>query len=173
MNRKMKWAIAVAILFLFASFFVTSVYERPYRNALFEMRIDAPRLVWGNNHRTYRFVVLNSGTLISYSGIRIDSPTIHERFDLTMWPIVRRRSRISLNDEDFQNISRMASIIADGNVGQLRIMSMWQMELLLDGNIYRGGTEIYLIADELLRLSPLTNERFYIDSRFLEEFDRD
>jgi len=173
MNRKMKWAVAVAILFVVAGFFVTSVYEKPYRNALLEMRMDTSRLVWGNNYRAYRFVVLNNGRLISYSGLTIFPPFWQERF--AMWPIVRRRSRITLSDEDFQNISEMALRISEDYTMPLRVVNIWQMELLLDGNwnIYRGGTEFYQIADELLRLSPLTDERFWIGSCFIETFDRD
>ena len=173
MSRKAKWAIAAAMLFLFAGFFATLVYERPYRNALLEMRMDTSRLVWGNNYRAYRFVVLNNGRLVSYSGLTISPPFWQDRF--TMWPIVRKRSRITLNDEDFQNISEMALRISKDYAMPLRIMSMWQMELLLDGNwnIYRGGLEFYQIADELLRLSPLTSERFWIDPYVIEAFGRD
>jgi len=168
MSKKFKWAIVVALLFVAVVLLVVTSFQRQYRNVLLEMIIYPPEVVWGNSYRVYRFIVQNDGTLISYSGISVDNSSMVERFDILMWPVVRRRSRIQLSGEDFQNISEMVLILSENRATPLLITSLWQMTLLHDGITYYGGLEFYEIADELLRLSPLADHHPLIHPDFIE-----
>jgi len=169
MSKKSKRiAVVFAVLFVAISILIFTIFQRQYRNVLLEMIIYPSTLAWGNSYRVYRFVVQNDGTFISYSGISIGNSSLVERFDILMWPIVRRRSRITLSDEDFQNISEMASILLENQATPLQIMSQWQMTLSLDENIYHSGLEFYKIVDELIRLSSLTSHDPLITTELLE-----
>jgi len=173
MSKKSKRIIISVILLIVVVFFVATTFQRQYRNVLLEMIIHPSTDAWGGNARVYRLVVQNNGTLISYSGISIDNRNLIERFNILMWPVVRRRSRVRLSNEDFQNISEMVFILSENQAIPLRTMSQWRMILLHDENIYRSGLEFYIIVDELLRLSPLTNHHPLIHPDFLEELLRE
>jgi len=173
MSKKSKWIVISVILMAIVVFFATMAFPRQYRNVLLEMIVYPPMTGRGYNYRVYRFIVQNNGTLISYSGISIDNSHMVERFDIIMWPVVRRRSRIRLSDEDFQNISELIFILSENQETPLGILSQWQITLLHDENIYHGGLEFYKIADELLRLSPLTDYAPLIRPDFIEELLRE
>jgi len=175
MSKKKKWITVSVIFAIVAILFASTAFQRQYRNVLLEMIIYPPMAAFfGGGYRVYRFVVLNNGTLISYSGIRVDDSRMIERFDTIMWPVVRRRSRTRLSDEDFQNISEMIFILSEGQAIPLGTRSQWRMMLLHDENIYRGGfLEFHKIADELLRLSPLANHHPLLHPDFIEELLRE
>jgi len=168
MSKNLKRTIVAIILFIATIFFIFAVFQRQDRNILLEMIIYPSTLVWGNNYRVYRFVVQNDGTFISYSGISVNHSNLAERFDIFMWPAVRRRSRIRLSNEDFQNISEMAFILSENQAIPLLMTSQWRITLLLDENIHHSGLEFYKIADELIRLSPLMNYDPLITPELLE-----
>jgi len=167
MSKKLKWIIAIAILFAVTVLFITIVFQRQYRDVLMEM-IIFPEGSCGDNALVYRFIVQNDGTLITYTGIGRNHCNV-ARSDIIMWPIIRRRARITLSDEDFQNISEMVSILSENQEILLAVMGQWQITLLIDGNIYDSGLELYKIADELVRLSPLMNYGPLIPPSFLGE----
>jgi len=172
MNKKMRCIVTAIILLVATSIFIFAIFQRQTRDILLEMIIYPPVLGWGNTYPVYRLVVQNDGTFISYTGIRVDSTWWKERTDWIMWPIVRRRSRITLSEKDFQNISEMAAILSSGQATFLVMHSLQEMTLLHDGNIYLSGLEFYKIADELTRLSPLTSHSPTVTPQLLEIMDR-
>ena len=110
----------------------------------------------GASATVYRFIVQNDGTLITYVGTSINHCNV-ARPDILMWPFGRTRAEITLSDEDFRNISEMIfSIVGDHNAPRWRVLSLWEITLLHDGNIYKfPGLELNELADEIVRLSPL------------------
>lgn len=168
MNKKTKQAIVAITLFVMALIFILVLYQRRYKDVMLEMIIYPPAVAWGNHFKVYHFIVLNNGRFISYSGIRADSNNAMYRFDVLMWPLIRRRSRITLNDEDFQNILELATLLSENRANPLMISSSWQYKLLLGEYAYHSGLELYQIADELMRLSPLTDHHPLITPEFLE-----
>jgi len=135
------------------------------------MIIYPPAIVWGNNYQAYQFILRNNGVLISYSGVRVDNYIMSERFNIPMWPIIRRRSRTTLNDEDFQNILELATILSENRGHPLSRSSRWDFMLFIGEDVYLYGLEFYKIADELMRLSPLTNHPPFITPELLELLD--
>jgi len=156
MSKKSKWIIASVVIVVVAIFLITTVFQRQYRNVLMEM-IIFPEGGCGDNAPVYRFIVQNNGRFISYTGISFNHCNV-ARSDIIMWPIIRRRSRITLSDEDFKNISRMVSSVLSEFYGEerMRTNSMWQATLLHGGNMYsNSGLEFHRLTDEIIRLSPL------------------
>jgi len=157
MSKKLKWAIAVAVLFVAAVLFVVAVSQRQYRNVLMEMIIFPEGPAWIGSP-VYRFVVQNDGTFISYTGICIHTNAANP--NTIMLPFVRRRARITLSDEDFHGISEMVSLASETYAtAQSSVFGLWQVTILHDGNVYeRQIIELHKVADELVRLSPLMTQ---------------
>jgi len=155
MSKKLKYIAAVTILLAAVSIVAFTFFQRQYQNIFLEMIIHPPTLARDNSRRVYRFIVKDDGTFISYSGISIDH-RLAEQTNMLMWPVARRRSSITLADDDFQNISEMASILSSNQATFLAMHSQWEITLLHNGNIHHSGLEFYKIAGELMRLSPLT-----------------
>ena len=155
MNKKLKWMTVLLVFFSIVFFFVSPVFQRQYRNALFEM-IIFPNGSTERNSQVYRFVVQDNGVLISYTGYSMMNFST-ERPRTFMWPIVRRRSQVVLDDEDFQNIQAMLPLVlAEAYEGKWSVMGLWESMLLYNGNIYDdSGPEFMKLRSEIIRLSPL------------------
>jgi len=167
MSKKLKWTIVIAMLSIVMVFSITMIFQRQYRDALMEM-IIFPEGACGDNAPVYRFIVQNNGVFITYTGISINHCNV-ARPDIIMWPIIRSRSRITLSNEDLQIISEMTSMLSENQTIPLLMMGQWQITILIDENIHHSGLELYKIADELIRLSPLMKYDPLIPPNLLEE----
>jgi len=162
MSKKSKWIIASVVIVVVAIFFITTVFQRQYRNVLMEM-IMYPEGVGRVGSPVYRFIIQNNGTLISYTGISLHTNV--ERPSTIMFPFVRRRARVTLSDEDFYYIVNLVFIVSETYAtAQGGVFSLRQVVLLYDGKIYqRQRVEVWDLSSEIIRLSPLMTQ--YHDPR--------
>jgi len=159
MNRKIKWAIAIVMLLVATIFFITTVFQREYRDILMEV-IIFPEGVSGGGAPVYRFIVQNTGTFITYTGISRNHCD-EAKSNIIMWPVIRRRARVTLSDDDFQDISERVTLVSETSNTTMTVFGLWQITLLYDGSVYHGGLELHKLADELVRLSPLISHQNY------------
>ena len=113
----------------------------------------------GHGARAYRFIVKDDGTFITYFAINH-----HERLQFTNENImesIEERAEIALSDEDFQGITELLSVVEEIHGQGAFVWANTYIALLYNGNIY--GTpniltwEVMDVANEIQRLSPLTN----------------
>jgi len=150
-KHKIKKIISIIII---AILFATIVSSRPYKNVLVEVIIFSEGGVFVGSS-VYRFIIQNDGTFINYTGIAIHTNVA--RPNTIMLPLIRRRMRINISDEDLRNIIQLIEYASKNyEASQSWVFGLWEIAVLYNGNVYeRHIIEIDKIINELIRLSPM------------------
>jgi len=154
MNIKKHKIKIITFVIIIKILFALIISSRPYKNVLIEV-IIFPEGGVSVGSQVYRFIVQNDGTFISYTGIAIH--TNIRRPSNIMLPLIRRRMRTNISDEDLRNITKMIKYASKNyEASQSWVFGLWEITVLYNGNVYECRTmEIDKIINELIRLSPM------------------
>lgn len=154
MKRKIKFGLYLVGVPLLLTVGTLAFLNRPYRRVVFEMIVMPVGQM--RFEQFERHILRENRTLISYSTRGIN------RFDdenpiLLLLPFNRRRTRITLSDEEFFSLkegARKVSYTSETDIS--RSLSLMRATLIYNGNVYTQQTwDMSRLEGGINRLSPL------------------
>ena len=156
MSKKTIVLIAFFAILALVTIITVLVYRRQHSDIMMEL------VLWSGDggrrgHHIYYFIVDNDGILTIYSGrSRVHRGNIRPGSN-PLIPILRSRTRITLNEENFQQISELVDAIVAGDTGRRGASTNVLAVFSRNGNIYYNSTYwTEPIMDLILMLIELT-----------------
>ena len=156
-SRKKIILIVMFAMLAIVAVIVMVAQQRQRRDILMEL-VLLPSGRIGRGSRAYYFVINSNGTFTSYNGRSRINSCDNIRSGNPLIPILRRRERITLSEEEYQYIFELVDTITSGRAkGEISIQT--RAILIHNGNIY-GRVYMTGTLKDLLstinRLTPLT-----------------